>query len=197
MLKRIRSLVSNSNFISIYDNALSKKECDFLIDYFEKDPDVYPGIVLNYGKPEVDKRAKIDTEKTHDLFNSSIFSCTVRNALNRCLLKYGTRYPSLKLTNTSSAYQYFNIQKFDGEEQGYKVWHTEHGPGVMSHRMLVWMFYLNDAKSGTEFMHHPNVRAKMGRCVIWPAGWPYLHKGIIPNRGVKYILTGWINYHEE
>ena len=46
-------------------------------------------------------------------------------------------------------------------------------------------------------MHHPNVRAKMGRCVIWPAGWPYLHKGIIPNRGVKYILTGWINYHEE
>ena len=93
---------------------------------FEKDPDVYPGIVLNYGKPEVDKTAKIDTEKTHDLFNSSIFSCTVRNALNRCLLKYGTRYPSLKLTNTSSAYQYFNIQKFD-EGQGYHGMHCEHG----------------------------------------------------------------------
>ena len=35
MLRKIRSLVSNSDYFGIYDNALSKKECDFLIDYFE------------------------------------------------------------------------------------------------------------------------------------------------------------------
>ena len=58
--------------------------------------------------------------------------------------------------------------------------------------------YLNNAQSGTDFMHFSNVRAKMGRCVIWPAFWTHLHKGVIPNKGLKYIITGWASFqHEE
>ena len=56
------------------------------------------------------------------------------------------------------------------------------------------MFYLNDA-SGTEFMHYPTVRAKIGRCVIWPAGLTHMHKSQI-NKGLKYIISGWIGYEE-
>ena len=36
MLRKIRSLVSNSDYFGIYDNALSKKECEIIINQFEK-----------------------------------------------------------------------------------------------------------------------------------------------------------------
>ena len=64
-------------------------------------------------------------------------------------------------------------------------------------RVLAWMFYLNDAKCGTEFMNYPTVSAKMGRLVIWPAGWTHLHKGVTPNRGLKYITTGWCSFYDK
>ena len=40
MLRKILSLVSNYNpsFIEIYDNALTKKECEILISQFNKSP---------------------------------------------------------------------------------------------------------------------------------------------------------------
>ena len=71
------------------------------------------------------------------------------------------------------------------------MWHCEHGASN-SNRILAWMFYLNDAKSGTEFMNYPTVQAKRGRCVIWPAFWTHVHKGA-PNKGLKYIATWWIS----
>ena len=49
MLRKIRSLVSNSeDFFGVYDNALTKKECEILINQFEKS-ETSPGhSVLGY-----------------------------------------------------------------------------------------------------------------------------------------------------
>ena len=58
------------------------------------------------------------------------------------------------------------------------------------------MFYLTDAKSGTEFMHYPTMSAKKGRCIIWPASFTHVHRSA-PNKGVKYIISGWISYAPE
>ena len=33
--------------------------------------------------------------------------------------------------------------------------------------------------------------AKAGRLVIWPSAWSHPHKGVTPNKGLKYIATGW------
>ena len=62
----------------------------------------------------------------------------------------------------------------------------------MSKRVFVWGFYLNNAP-GTEFMFYPNVSGKEGRCVIFPASFNYMHRSC-PNKGIKYIVTGWISY---
>ena len=51
----------------------------------------------------------------------------------------------------------------------------------------------NDAKSGTEFMHYPNMDAKAGRCVIWPSGFTHMHRSM-PNKSLKYIVSGWISF---
>ena len=56
--------------------------------------------------------------------------------------------------------------------------------------------YLNDVEEGgeTEFLHQSvRVKPKKGRIVIWPAAFPYVHRGNQPLSGEKYLLTSWIN----
>ena len=59
MLKKIRSLGLNSSFIEIYDNAFSQKECDILIDQFEKSEIVEGGTTSGY-RPEEKQCRQID-----------------------------------------------------------------------------------------------------------------------------------------
>jgi hypothetical protein len=83
--------------------------------------------------------------------------------------------------------------------EGYHVWHIEHGNTFeMQARAFVFSIYLNDVKEGgeTEFLHFSQrVKPKKGRIVIWPAGFPYLHRGNPPLSGKKYILTSWMKLH--
>jgi hypothetical protein len=80
--------------------------------------------------------------------------------------------------------------------QGYHVWHLEHGSSQeASKRALVFTIYLNDIEDGgeTEFLHHSiRVKPVKGRCVIWPAAFPYVHRGNPPLQGEKYIMTSWL-----
>jgi hypothetical protein len=65
----------------------------------------------------------------------------------------------------------------------------------MESRAFVWSVYLNDVKEGgeTEFLHFSKrVKPKKGRIVIWPAGFPYLHRGNPPISNEKYLLTSWM-----
>ena len=80
--------------------------------------------------------------------------------------------------------------------EGYHVWHIEHGKGFDNEaRAFVFTIYLNDVKEGgeTEFLHFSKrIKPKTGRIVIWPAGFPYVHRGNPPLSGEKYILTSWM-----
>jgi hypothetical protein len=62
-------------------------------------------------------------------------------------------------------------------------------------RAFVYSIYLNDVEEGgeTEFLHFSKrVKPKKGRIAIWPAAFPYLHRGNPPLSGEKYILTSWM-----
>ena len=195
MLRKIRSLVSNSDYFGIYDNALSKKECEILINQFKKSPQ-QEGSVWSHSqsrsilRPDVKKAIELVGTK---FSNGSIISCIIREQLIKSIEKYKKEYPQLVHSIKWKYDDDYNFQKYETEEDGFKAWHCEHNSGEGSTRILAWMFYLNDAKSGTEFRNYPTVRAKMGRCVIWPAFWTHVHRGV-PNKGLKYIVTGWISF---
>ena len=80
--------------------------------------------------------------------------------------------------------------------EGYHVWHIEHGKGFDNEsRAFVFSIYLNDVEEGgeTEFLNQSvRVQPKAGRIVIWPAAFPYVHRGNPPLSGEKYILTSWM-----
>ena len=186
-------LFGKSNYIEIYDNALSKKDCDLLISQFEKTFQV-PGYSAGGIDPDTKKCMELDRAYFGD---NTIISNILYPRLMSCIDKYNDKYIDLSPICPWKYDAEYNFQKYDGEDDGYKVWHCEHGAkDHVSRRILAWMFYVNDAKCGTEFMNYPTIKAKRGRCVIWPAFWTHMHRGVIPNKGIKYIATGWVSYIE-
>ena len=189
----IKSLFrKNPNFIEVYDDALSKKECEILINQFEKSNKKFIGETSIGYEPD----AKSCIQLSVDLNDQSVISNVVKPNLISCMKKYKERYyTNLVQTMPWDYYYEASFQKYNGKEDGYKVWHCEHQPEEYANkRIMAWMFYLNDAKSGTEFYNRSTIRAKAGRCVIWPAFWTHTHRGVIPNVGLKYIITGWFSY---
>ena len=93
-------------------------------------------------------------------------------------------------------HRYYNIQYY-GDGEGYFLPHCEHS-AANANRMIAWMIYLNTAQCGTEFPYQQiKVRALQGQGAMWSAGWTHPHKGVTPNVGDKYIVTGWCNYYKQ
>lgn len=96
-----------------------------------------------------------------------------------------------------------NAQKYQAEKGGYPYWHSEvypqNAPNDALHRIMLFMFYLNDVEEGgeTEFYYQDmSVKPKTGRMVIAPAYFTHTHRGNIPKSNDKYILTSWILFNQ-
>ena len=94
-----------------------------------------------------------------------------------------------------------NVQKYVQGRGGYHHWHSEIYPRDESceslHRVLFFMFYLNDVEDGgeTTFFYQPRtIQPKAGRMLIAPAGFTHTHKGNVPRSSHKYVLTSWIMF---
>ncbi len=92
-----------------------------------------------------------------------------------------------------------NVQRYDQGKGGYPHWHSEIFPKDQSceqlHRVLLWMYYLNDVEQGgqTEFFYqNKSIEPRVGRMVIAPGGFTHTHRGLVPQSSDKYILTSWI-----
>jgi len=184
----------NKSFIEVYDNALSEKECDILISQFEKTEKI-EGNIIRDGQFVIDHSCKKSIELPNCKFsNKSVVSNIIRQSLIKCIHSYYNKYECLSYVDDWKYVDNYNFKKFECDDDGYKVWHTESGKSdITSKRILVWNYYLNDAKSGTEFMNFPKMKSKRGRCCIWPAAPTHVHRSE-KNKGMKYIISGWISY---
>ncbi|MDP5031602.1 2OG-Fe(II) oxygenase [Paraglaciecola sp.] len=96
-----------------------------------------------------------------------------------------------------------NMQKYVVQQGGYPYWHSEVFPQIghneSLHRVLLFMFYLNDVEDGgeTEFVYQ-NVKIKpnVGSMVIAPAYFTHTHRGNVPHSNDKYILTSWVLFNQ-
>ena len=185
------------NFIEIYDNTLTKEQCNTIVSWFEEQNHKMEGLVYSPdGQRIVDKRFKSDIEIPETYFSTNrLPSQLIYPALCKGIGKYRQKYTSsIDAINSWEIEDVYNLQKYDGKEDGFKRWHCESGSLTTSHRILAWMIYLNQAQSGTEFVNYRTVRPKTGRLVVWPASWTHVHRSQLPNRGLKYIATGWVSF---
>lgn len=173
---------------------MTKSECDYLINIFDKSTrkiDGMSGSGLDYKK----KKSKdlglsfVSNDSTEDIKCNNL----VLPKITHCLSLYKKKYPFIdEISKWNIDYDY-NIQKFETGEGYFKV-HCEQ-ESITPKRILVWMIYLNNAKCGTKFYYqNVTMKARAGRIVIWPAGWTHMHSGVVPNKGDKYIVTGWFSF---
>ena len=190
--------VNINNFIGVYDNYITKEECNKAIQLYEEQNKFNNTInrMTIEKMPILQKQDKQFFAMPNNInfwwddLKSLIFNfdmawkhyCTHTGAQDA----YGGE--PFHFTN-------IKIQKTLPTE-GYHVWHLEHGVGYgIEPRAFVFSIYLNEVEEGgeTEFINFSKrVKPKTGRIAIWPAGFPYVHRGNPPLSGEKYILTSWM-----
>ena len=190
--------VNINNFIGTYDNFITKEECNKAINIYEQQ-DKFNNTINRMPLENSSILQKQDQQLFAGAGNIEIWW----EDLKPMLINFDIAWQHyIKNTGALAAYDNeqfhyttLKIQKTLPTE-GYHVWHLEHGKGFMNEpRAFVFTVYLNDVEEGgeTEFLHFSKrVKPKTGRIVIWPAAFPYVHRGNPPLSGEKYILTSWM-----
>ena len=194
-------LTSTTNdIIQVYDDALSDEQCDELIRLFKNDYRKMKGAI---GGGNYNPAKKVSTDVGISLKDNGFFkedkpyNDIILPSLNNTLRSYVNTYPFLNDINEWSISEGYNIQAYN-EGEGYGKIHCENSGYNSSSqtRMLAWMIYLNNAKSGTVFPYQKKtLQPKKGSCAIWPAYWTHPHHGVVPNKGFKIIATGWCSFN--
>ena len=193
--------VNIDNFIGVYDNYITKEECNKVIKFYEEQNKFNK----TFNRISTENQPILQKQDQQYFANSenmeawwSRFYPTIMNydvAWKHYMKNTGASEAYSMKENESFHYASIKIQKTLPSE-GYHVWHIEHDKGFENEsRAFVYSIYLNDVEEGgeTEFLHFSKrVKPKTGRIVIWPAGFPYLHRGNPPLSGSKYILTSWM-----
>jgi len=194
----IKKEVSINNFIGVYDGYITEEECKKAIKIFD-DQDKF-NKTLNR---QTFEKASILNKQDQQYFaggnNIKIWHSELKSLIvnfDMALKHYITNTGVDHAFDTNQfLYTTLKIQKTLPTE-GYHVWHLEHCKGFENEaRALVFSIYLNDVEEGgeTEFLHFSKrVKPKTGRIVIWPASFPYVHRGNPPLSGEKYIITSWM-----
>ena len=196
--KKIKRKSEINNFIGVYDNYITKHECEKAIKLFDNQNKFDNTLNrINY------ENASILLKQDEQFFATQHNIEIWWEDLKTMMLNFDMAWNHY-MQNTGAQESYgqekffytrLKIQK-TLPKQGYHVWHIEHGSAFeMQSRAFVFTIYLNDVKEGgeTEFLHFSKrVKPKAGRIVIWPSGFPYVHRGNPPLSNDKYILTSWL-----
>lgn len=194
-----------NNFIGEYDGYISDFDCEEAIKLFnhhESFNKVFSRIVSE----DATQDEKNDTQLffTPDHISDIEFNINklkpIIAGFKEALEHYYIETNIKQYVGDNLNTDYFKIQKTI-PTQGYHVWHIEKGCGrEIEKRVLAYTIYLNDVEEGgeTEFLlQSRRVKPVKGRIAIWPAGFPYVHRGNPPLSGEKYIITSWISYQNQ
>jgi hypothetical protein len=187
------------NFIGCYDGYLDKTLCDKAIQFFEQ-KQTLKETLDRFGSEKAPANLKSDEQFFCHYDNLDVWKDQLEYIMvnfNEALRHY---------LDQTSILQYFGLKEVHFTSmkiqktkpgQGYHMWHVEKtfNHFELSKRVLVFTIYLNDVEGGgeTEFLiQSQRIEPKAGRICIFPANFPYVHRGNPPLKGEKYILTSWL-----
>lgn len=195
----IRPPVSFDALIKEYPNALSAEFCEDCIRRFNQDTRSYQGTVGT-------SKLRLKTKQSTDLWISNlkewedvdkVFYENLKGYLDQYIEEFDNafRFGSVNNQLEDTGYQ---IQRT--EPGGFYDWHSDFSTvpdkdtvsGVRT-RYYTYIWYLNTIEEcgWTEFRSGAKIKPEVGKLLIFPAAWPYTHRGY-PPKTTKYICTGWV-----
>jgi len=181
-----------TDFIEIYEHALRPELCEEIRHRFEASDRKSDGRI-GHG---VDKSKKNSTDIT--ITGLSEWSDLHSQILDSTLSDLELAEYLFRVFRPGA----INVQKYSKSVGGYYYWHSEIYPrdpaAETLHRVLLFMFYLNDVERGgeTEFLYQERkLKPTSGTMVIAPAGFTHTHRGNVPESHDKYILSSWILFN--
>jgi len=180
------------DFVGVYDNALPKEDCKFIIDWFESSADLQE---IGKSAAGINREVKDSTDIACVMSSNIPVSNLIHEALHSCFKKYVGSFKILDHLAMFALNPGYNLQRYY-PNQGYFNEHCENvgGHGIDSKRVLAWTIYLNDVTDGggTRYtLLNKDIDAVEGRLVLFPAYWTHAHHGIVSPTQTKYIATGW------
>ena len=189
------------NFIEVYENTLSKEMCEKIRSFTDlwlstMSEKRRRGVVMDTKRGSIlDKNLKDSYDIAMVLDENSEINNCIRKALLPKINEYKKTHPQINLLPDWRYDNSYNLQKYE-PGMAFHYLHCENSTKSSS-RIAAWMIYLNTVTDGggTYFDNYDiTMNAVEGRCVIWPAYWTHMHKGIVSKTETKYIATGWISY---
>lgn len=205
------------NFIYTNDNAMSKEVCQEMMNYTNDNLDgikereehtkfIMKDIYPTQSRPDYPVKTKSDFAYFWTPYSicspPQILVKKVIEVIMGGLHEYVKKYPAITLCSKYGiSFQdiKYHVVK---EAQGYHAWHSEWTSTYPEdRRILVWHISLtnHENEGELEFLYHDErVPARAGRLVIWPAFFPWLHRGnAIRTDTEKHYLTGWFTSIEQ
>ena len=196
--KDLNPTATSSDFIWMKDKSLSKSFCKKMMEKFDKSKDKYDGLVgTGRHNPNL-KRTKdlgISTLKDKWKKEDDVLLEALRIGLDEYNKMCQEHHHGLCISGENLEFfdTGYMIQKY--EPGGFYDWHNDWTLHDGASRVYTYIWYLNTIKKKdggyTQFVDGTKVQPKVGRLVIFPALWTYLHRAF-PPQVPKYICTGWV-----
>jgi prolyl 4-hydroxylase len=167
--------------IRMYENIVPTDFCDYLIEKFEKEPNI---------------------DKSYDVFHQleiQNWKEESQNLINVCkelALHYGKIYDPLKMMPVDRKIESVRIKRYTPNEHRFPL-HVDVGYSGNCTRYLAFLIYLNDNEAGTKFYTpegHFTFEAKCGNILVFPPMWLFPHEGLMPTKTNKYIASTYFHY---
>lgn len=191
-----------SEFVRYYDNVLSDKLCDDIIDYYESNLDLEFDAVTGLNDYKTDLR---NSKTVPILFgtNLDLILCeSIANTVFSYIESINKSFKEKSDFNFTDALpqeltsDVFLVNKYSEGE--YYKWHCDQSSNfdgtLESQRILSVLFYLNDSFEGgeTKFLFG-DIKPKKGSCLLFPSNFMFPHYSFPITKGVKYSLASWLS----
>jgi len=185
-----------AHHIRTIDDVLEEDFCQHLIDKFDADENkTTEHLIRDEIKRETSELYISGREEWQE--EDNILEESINGALERYFKFIKKSYEEFKPVP----------YLFDGEnyqDTGYKIkkyepgcvfdWHQDFAIHGKSARMLSIIWYLNTIteEGYTQFSNGLKIQPEVGKILIFPATWTYVHRGAPPTSENKYAITSFI-----
>jgi len=175
-----------SDYIKVYDNALAADRCQELIERFERE--------------SAQQQCRDNEIMSFTEINVMQYAWPAQD-LMQLAVQYRNRYwadcgITARHINPAHDWEELRMKRYRPYNNEEFRPHTDAWNAATAQRFMVYFWYLNTVEAGgeTEFYgldREVQVQPVQGRLVMFPATWQFLHAGLAPRSGPKYIIGGY------